>query len=1141
MKLDFYNNSTPNKKWGKPISITRIIILMLFVSLSQLYAENPKTKNLNLKASNITLPELFKTIEKQSGLLFFYIDSDVTGIVVQVNVKNKPVKEIMDLVLKNTTLTYKIDGLHVTISKKSISNNDTGIKFRKINISGSVLDEKNEPIIGANILVKGTKDGTITDVNGRFAINISSDGIFDISFLGYSTQTIKVANQSLFTIRLKESKQFLDEVVVTALGIKKAEKSLGYSIQQVDSKAFDKIKTDNPINQLNGKVAGLTINSRAGILEDPSVKLRGRAPIYVVNGTPVDNYRAISSDDIESVSVLKGAQAAILYGSKGTDGAILITTKSGGDNKDKVNVITNSSTMFSAGYLCVPKQQTVYGTGYYGSYSYKDGKGGGLQDGLWTWGPKLDQVDPTTESGYWETAQYNSPIDPNTGERIPTAWRSNKNNLKNFLQEGFLTDNNVSVSKKYKDGSMRISLNQMYRRGQTPNTNLKRFGLNMFGNYNLTDKLHVSANMLYSYLYSNNRPTSTYGNQHPYYNLVVYMGANNDVNDLKNYWEEGQEGYQQRNWNHIWFNNPWFVAYEYEHPFLEPEFIGSLALDYDITKDLNFSVKGATNGKTTQEEVNEPYAWVNGVTGIYSLNSNKINTFNLDAMLTYNKKLGDFNVDGLLGGSWFEYAKDNITASTVGGLQLPDLYNLSNSVSPPTVSETKILKRTYGVYGSATFEYKKALYLTFAARNDWSSTLKKESRSYFYPSVSFSGIVSELIDMPEFLSFWKVRTSWAKIGRDMDPYNLTNAYSLGEYWSGNAAYKPGDILIGDVKPSFTSSFEVGTDLRFFKNRVRFDFSYFNTLDEGWIQKADVLSSSGYSKMLVNGNDYRRTGYELMVGLTPIETSDWKWDLNINWFTNKIILEKIYNGAYNYGSLTVGDRADAYYSRVWQRDPQGRFIVNSITGRPLEDPFVRCVGNTGADWEYGISSTLSYKKWSLTADISGRVGGIISSDLNARMIQSGTHMKTASINREEDFDQIPSYIPSDAIVVTGGEIIYNDNGKILSDTRTFESSTTPLYYKSWVDYLGYLGGPQTFGYSLYKADFVKLRSLVVTYNFSDLIKKQKIIKDLELSFIGNNLLIFKKLDNEDPDASFSESEAFSYPTERMFGFNLKMKF
>ena len=459
--------------------LRRAVVCMLLLGTTVVHAQERKI-TVDTR-QEVTLVQLFRQVEASSDYLFNYKDQDVADIRVSVKVADASIQEVMDLALARTSLTYTVKGRHVIIGQSAARSAGTPPRTdsRPVALTGRVTDEKGMPFVGVTIIQEGTTNGCVTDADGNYRISVPVGASVSFSYIGYKTQRTHVGVQTRVDIRLEPSDISLETVVVTALGIKKAEKSLGYSLQQVNSDAFDKVKTDNPINALNGKVAGLTVNTRAGILEDPPIKLRGETPIYVINGTPVTYYRGVSSDDIESITVLKGPQAAVLYGSRGANGAILITTKTGDDIGEKTEITLNSSTMFTAGYLTLPEQQSIYGTGDFGQYSYLDGKGGGVYDGLWTWGPKLDQKDPTTPSGYFETVQYNSPIDPKTGKRIPTPFVSHKDNFRNFLQQGLTTSNNVSISHKFKEGSFRISLNQLYRRGQTPNTDLKRFGVNM--------------------------------------------------------------------------------------------------------------------------------------------------------------------------------------------------------------------------------------------------------------------------------------------------------------------------------------------------------------------------------------------------------------------------------------------------------------------------------------------------------------------------------------------------------------------------------------------------------------------------------------------------------------------------------------
>ena len=423
--------------------LRRAVVCMLLLGTTVVHAQERKI-TVDTR-QEVTLVQFFRQVEASSDYLFNYKDQDVADIRVSVKVADASIQEVMDLALARTSLTYTVKGRHVIIGQSAARSAGTpGTDSPPVALTGRVTDEKGMPFVGVTVIQEGTTNGCVTDADGNYRISVPVGASVSFSYIGYKTQRTHVGVQTCVDIRLEPSDISLETVVVTALGIKKAEKSLGYSLQQVNSDAFDKVKTDNPINALNGKVAGLTVNTRAGILEDPPIKLRGETPIYVINGTPVTYYRGVSSDDIESITVLKGPQAAVLYGSRGANGAILITTKTGDDIGEKTEITLNSSTMFTAGYLTLPEQQSIYGTGDFGQYSYLDGKGGGVYDGLWTWGPKLDQKDPTTPSGYFETVQYNSPIDPKTGKRIPTPFVSHKDNFRNFLQQGLTTSNNVS-------------------------------------------------------------------------------------------------------------------------------------------------------------------------------------------------------------------------------------------------------------------------------------------------------------------------------------------------------------------------------------------------------------------------------------------------------------------------------------------------------------------------------------------------------------------------------------------------------------------------------------------------------------------------------------------------------------------------
>ncbi|WP_186755054.1 SusC/RagA family TonB-linked outer membrane protein [Echinicola salinicaeni] len=1118
-------------------------VQLLFFNL--LYAESSNAQGaldiskvqLDLDMDKATLEEVFNAIKSKTEFTFIY-DEILTEEAppVSIKVRNKSLEHILLQLSRSHSLSFKqVDD---RISVKTLDRGTFTEVVKEVAVNGTVVDKFGEPIPGVTVVIKGTTMGVSTDIDGKYSLLVPEEASLVYSFVGFVSQEINVGDKSQIDIILLEDLTSLDEVVVTALGIEKAEASLGYAVQEVKGKQFEKVKSDQFLDILNGKIAGLRVNSRSGLLQDPGISLRGRTPLYVVNGIPIRNsFRGIAPDDIEKITVLKGPQASVLYGSKGKDGAIVITTKSSGEEELLLSI--NSSTQVSTGYLTIPKVQTIYGQGEFGQYAYVDGKGGGLYDDIWVWGPKMDQSDPNTESGYWETPQYNSPVDPETGERIPTPWRSHPDNLKNLLRNGLVTNNNISVSQKIGKGAFNIGLNQMYRKGMIPNTDVNQVGVNMGGNYEVTDRLTFAANLNYSNLFTNNYPPVGYGNDQVYYNTVLYMGANNDIMDLKDYWVEGQEGYLQRNYNYAWFQNPWFLAYEYLRPYSKKRVIASASLDYKLGEETSLLLRLGNDYQFTNNEFKKPYAWVNGETGSYSKNTYDESLLDVTAIINSKKKFGDFGFDLMGGGNWNEELTKSLSGTTVGGLIVPDVYNFSNSKKQATVENWTNHKRMFGLFGSATVSWKESLFFGFTGRNDWSSALIQGNRSYFYPSVSSSIIASRLIRLPEQISFLKFRGSWARVGRDMSPYNLANYYYLSRVWGNSPSFAPVDRAIDpDIKPSMTDSYELGLDLRLFDDKVKIDFAYFNTLDKAWIQEVSIPSPSGYGTMLTNGNSYLRDGFEITLGLKPIQSKDLDWNISANVFKFKTVLYDIYNDQYKYGYLKVGDRTDSFFAPVYLKQPGTDNFVVDNNGLPIVDNFNRNLGNKDPKLETGLNNFLRYKKLSVDMQFTARFGGLIYSQLNARMIETGKDPRTATPLREEDWDKIPSYIPEDAVVVTEGEIIYNSQGDVISDTRKFAPSEIPVMFKDWMRKMGSLGGRMTEGWNVYDASFIKLRSVSLTYDLSDFVEETEWIKGLDVSLIGQNLWMWKKLPHEDPDGAVT---TLGYPTERYVGLNFSVKF
>ena len=622
----------------------------------------------------------------------------------------------------------------------------------KIKITGTVVDQAGIPIIGANITVKNqTGTGTITDIDGRFTLEVPANSTLSISYIGYKNQEIRITSSKPLTIKLQDDAEVLDEVVVTALGIKREEKALGYAVQKVSGDQLTTIKSVDVTSGLNGKIAGLKVENSTEFNEAPNLKLRGENPLIVIDGVPYKNMslRDIASDDIESIDVLKGATASALYGARGGSGAVMITTKRG--KEEGLQVTVNSSTMFNAGYLKLPEVQTSYSSGKNGIYN---------DNSSYVWGAKLDVGN--------EAMQYN----PYTQEREMTELTSRgKNNLKNFQELSFITNNNVSVTQKGKYGSIRTSLTHVYNKGQWPNEKLNKITYTVSGDMKYK-KFSSEAGITYNKRFYPNMGGSAYHGTGYIYNLLVWSGSEYDIRDYKNYWRIKDE---QSNWwdRGGWYDNPYYIANELTSSDNYDVVNAFVNASYDITSWLKLSLRSGADMYTEKSETKAPVGSVTGKgekKGYYSVYQKRGFSTNNDIMLTAEHKFGDISVDGFVGGNIYYYQNDYLGSNTAGGLIIPGYYSLKASVDPAETSKTYNSKQTNSIYGKIGLAYKSAVFVEATGRNDWSSTLPEETRSYFYPAVSGSVVLSEFIKMPKVIDFWKIRGSWTTTKHDMGVY-----------------------------------------------------------------------------------------------------------------------------------------------------------------------------------------------------------------------------------------------------------------------------------------------------------------------------------------------------------------------------------
>ena len=1008
-----------------------------------------------------------------------------------------------------------------------------------ITIRGTITDASGDPIPGVSVIEKSTTNGTISNENGQYEIKVSEDATMLIfQFVGKETLEIPISGRSQIDVVMREAAIGLDEVVVTALGIKKRQKSIGYATQEVEGQSMTLAQEPNIIDNLTGRVAGLTVYNSTDFFATSGIRLRGERPLFVIDGIPSQgsDLWEVNADDIESINVLKGASASALYGSMGRNGAIMITTKRG-NQEDRMNVEINSSTIFQTDFLRVPEIQTTYGSGRYGKYKYIDGTGQGIEGSGFSWGPKLDVPDPDTRSGFVEIVQYNSPLKPN-GERIPLPWISRgENNLDNFLRTGIISNNNVSITTGNQERNMRVSFSNKSQRGIAPNTSLSSSTFGLSGAYTWKD-LRMDASVYYNKQASDNIPEVAWSSQSYVYNLTLWMAANIDVRDLKQYWIPGREGYQQRHYMTTWYNNPYFLVNEYSQSYYKDVSYGQLSFTYDLAEDLQVRLRSGFNYYGLNRETREPISFVRNFTrteGNFVVQNDQDFSMNTDLILTYEKDFGNFLSINARAGASNNYASHRYSRLSTDGLVIPGFYNISNSLNTLGGSNSFRESERNSVYGIIDFEILESIYLGITGRNDWVSTLPLQNNSFFYPSVAVSYILTDMFEIPEPFTFMKLRASWAQVSNgDLgSTYGHLTAYSSGINWQNNTSLVyPGTMISPDLKPETSSSYETGVDLRFLQNRLGLDFTYFYTLDFNNLVHVSVSDASGYSSRLVNANEYEKKGMEVVLRGTPIKKGVLQWDMMMNLGQIRSYIKTIDYGD-RIGYLEEGDRIDALWRNVWMTNDQGERIIGS-NGYNLEDPYRRMIGYDDPDWSWGLQNSLRYGPFTLRIGIDGRIGGLMESKTIRNMWWSGVHPESVNINREYSNAGRVSYV-ADGVVVTGGSVEYDAEGNIVTDTRTYEPNTERVNYENYITTFH----SKSFGNHYYDETFLKLREVNLTFTFPPRWISTTFIKKASFSLVGRNLAMLATMNYIDPDPG--NDIQMQTPSMRNMGFNFNITF
>ena len=1008
-----------------------------------------------------------------------------------------------------------------------------------ITVTGTVVDEKGESIIGATVQVEGTTNGVITDIDGKYSVRVENDkSTLRFSFVGLVPVVEQVKGRRIINVVLKSDTEVLDEVVVTALGIKKEKKKLGYAVQDLDAPALTKIPAANTASNLTGKIAGLKVSNSPNLFDTPALLLRGVAPVVVIDGVPVESatFWEVAPEDIESMCVLKGPAAAVLYGQMGQNGVIQITTKKA---KEAVKISVNSSTGFDTGMIANPSYQKKYGTGYQGQYRV-----GNSTDEFWgAWGPELDgRLLP----------QWNSPYDAD-GNRIAIPWiPRGKDNLKNMLRTGVVTNNNISVETKFDKGDFRISLSEMHQKGVFENTKLNSYTVNMSGGIQFSKKLRFDANINYNKIDSPNFPSVGYGRNSPIYSMILWAGANVDVRDLRNYWAPGLEGLQQRNFDigpgydngSFDYNNPYFILYENLHGYHKNTAYGSASLKYDVTNELNITLRTGVNMNQLMEDYRTAYSTAYNRNGNYSQSYKNDFQILTDLIAKYDKKLGIFDVGAMLGFNARQYNDASHYAET-DGLAVPGIYTLSNSMKPTTPTSSKRELAEYAVYGYLDLGWKNYLMLNLTARNQWSSTIPTFGKnSYLYPSAQLSTVVSEYIPMPEFISYLKLRGSYARVGSAFSPYYFSPVYSETGPWNNNLGLTSPEIIYSkDIKPSYSTGYEVGGELRLFNNRLGFDATYFYFIDGPQTYNQPISETSGYGAYCLNGLKTLRKGWELSITASPFRNErGFNWDLVLNLSSYRNYLHELPEGQTQYGELKVGDRMDAIYGSAIMYAPEnseyaGQMIIGD-NGNIQKDNIKQKLGYSNNDLMVGFSNNMSYGPVSLNFSFDACIGGKMLSQYNRYMWAGGRSLDIDDQERQNWYAG-KEYI-AEGVKVVSGELKRDGEGNVISDTRKFAPNDIPTNYFDYVqNSKGYYGIDECV---LVDRSFLKLREVSLTYDLTKHLTKTP-IKGASVSLVGRNLFLITKSGLVDPD-QYNENTVWDNlqtPSFRNIGFNVNVTF
>ncbi|WP_214073187.1 SusC/RagA family TonB-linked outer membrane protein [Mucilaginibacter sp. dw_454] len=1122
---NFYGKLLPIVR--KCMRITTIIIGIQVCCTMLLAAKGTRAQEMSLNADKESVKQIFKRIEQQASVTFVY-DAQILNNLpsLTLHVKKQQLATVLAQLQQQTQLQFKMVGNFIGVAQTqtsmpvlSMPKTSANATADPITISGSVRDAGGQPLIGVAVTIKGTTTGTQTNVNGQFSINASVGDVLSFSYIGYLSKDVTITTPASLTVLLDEDSKQLSEVVVTALGIKKERKVLGYSVTEIKGAELTQAREPNVMNSLEGKVAGLNVTPTAGgpgsssnvIIRGVSSLTQTSQPLYVINGVPMENkpnaapgqqydnqsdmgdaIGNINPDDIETISVLKGAAASALYGYRGKAGVILITTKSGKGNGIEFNSNFVAETAINSTHW-----QDVYGQGANGVKSADQLSA--FQSGQSSWGAKLDGSSVIQFDG------------------VARPYVAQKNNIANFYRTGQTATNTVALNRSFDGGSVRFSASDLANQAITPNSGLGRQTFNLAANYNVTKHLTVDVRNNYILEQAHNRPFLNDGPGNSNFNVAL-LPTSVDVNVLKK--ATNADGSEYGYSGNTFATNPWFAAEKFINNTKRERLISSATLRYSFDDGYFIQARAARDAYNDRFTAVVPTGTAYRPLGSLSESTSNFSDLNTDVLLGKTFKINDFSIIPNIGGS-YRRTKTELFTTSGNNFLVPNVYVITNIAQLNPLVYTPIDQEVQSLYGTLEVDYKNYLYLTGSVRNDWYSTLAtpgvNNPLNKLYPSVNGSFVFSEFVQN-DWLSFGKIRAGFAQVGQAADPNSTQLAYNFNGAVNGSplGVIANGSVPNSSLVASLATELEIGTEMRFFRDRLSVDFTWYNKNSKDEILNAPASITSGYAGAVLNIGKLQNRGIEGLVTAIPVKFSDFQWTTSFNGSIND---NKVISLAAGQTTLPIGTSrtgngftqdivglpADQIMALDYKRDANGHILkadgtpVTSISDVPGQGA-LKPYGSAYAKWIAGWNNQFNYKRFNLSFMIDGKFGGKIFSATDYYGYFYGLH-KATLVNRDALGTAAAAYYQSVA------------------------TNVSSLFVQD--------------------ATFIKFRQATLGYNFPVNLANGA-IKNLTLSVVARNLFyLMKRTDNIDPESDYTSSaeglELGGVPATRTYGLNLSVKF